>query len=124
MSNYHIPVMLEETIEYLKVKPGSWYVDCNLGGGGHTEEILKNGGKVIGIDIDPDAIKEVTRKQETSIRNNNLILVQDNFLNIKQITEKFSIKPSGILFDLGVSTHQLEEEKRGFSFKPMIFNYG
>ncbi|MFI5391914.1 MAG: 16S rRNA (cytosine(1402)-N(4))-methyltransferase, partial [Bacteriovoracales bacterium] len=52
MSDYHIPVMLKETLENLNIKPGDWYVDCNLGGGGHTTGILKAGGNVLGIDLD------------------------------------------------------------------------
>ena len=58
MSDYHIPVMLYEVLENLEIKPGGWYVDCNLGGGGHTGEILEKGGKVIGIDLDKEAIEE------------------------------------------------------------------
>jgi 16S rRNA (cytosine1402-N4)-methyltransferase len=54
MSDYHIPVMLKEVLEFLQIKKDHWYVDCNLGGGGHTKGILEMGGKVIGIDLDPD----------------------------------------------------------------------
>lgn len=126
MSQYHIPVMLEETIKYLRVKPGLWYVDCNLGGGGHTEGILKAGGKVLGIDLDPDSIKEVAKNHNLEVKetdgglwanSDNLILAQSNFSNLKQVVEQAGIKPvSGVLFDLGVSSYQLEEPGRGFSF--------
>lgn len=126
MSQYHIPVMLKEVISYLKVKPGRWYTDCNLGGGGHTEGILKAGGKVLGIDLDPDAIIEVAKNHHLIVEKTdeslqvvspNLILVQSNFANIKQIVDKFSLgQLSGVLFDLGVSSYQLEKTERGFSF--------
>ena len=62
MSNYHIPVMLKEVLDFLQIKKDHWYVDCNLGGGGHTKGILEKGGNVLGIDLDPDAIKQVIRE--------------------------------------------------------------
>lgn len=126
MSQYHIPVMLKETIKYLDIKPGCWYVDCNLGGGGHTDGILKAGGNVLGIDLDPDSIKEVAKNHNLKIKevngqlwaiSENLVLAQSNFSNLKQVAEQANIRPiSGVLFDLGVSSYQLEEPERGFSF--------
>lgn len=126
MSKYHIPVMLKEVLTYLQVQPGQWYVDCNLGGGGHTEGILQAGGKVLGIDLDPEAILEVAKNHQLPVEkiddhlqavSENLILYQSNFANLKQVVEKFiSTKVTGILFDLGVSSHQLEQPERGFSF--------
>lgn len=126
MSNYHIPVMLKETIEYLAVKPAGWYVDCNLGGGGHTDEIIKAGGKVIGIDFDPDAIQEVAKKYNLKLEkadsslkaiSDNLILYQSNFIHLKQIIDELKIGPvKGILFDLGISSYQLDQPQKGFSF--------
>lgn len=126
MSQYHKPVMLNESIEYLEVKNNCWYIDCNLGGGGHTKEILNNGGKVIGIDLDQDAIREVARnykltitKTDQGIRafSENLILVQSNFAEIDKVVEELNIgNIYGIFFDLGVSSFQLETANRGFSF--------
>lgn len=126
MSIYHIPVMPEEVIHYLDIQPGQWFVDCNLGGGGHTAEILKKGGKVIGIDLDPNAISEVAQNHNLKLEkindrlqavSDNLILVQSNFSELKSIVEKFAPGPiNGVLFDLGVSSHQLETPERGFSF--------
>ena len=137
MSDYHIPVMPKESMEFLDVQKDHWYIDCNLGGGGHTEEILKKGGKVIGIDLDPDAINEVAKNHHLTVENvnyhlqafsENLILYQDNFANIDQIIENLqnnenltiyqfnNLTISGVFFDLGVSTYQLEESSRGFSF--------
>ncbi len=125
MSNYHIPVMLSEVLENLDIKPGGWYVDCNLGGGGHTEGILKRGGKVLGIDLDPDAINEVAKNHNLKVEeidghlqviSENLILYQTNFKNIKEAARLIKGPIMGVLFDLGVSSYQLETPKRGFSF--------
>jgi 16S rRNA (cytosine1402-N4)-methyltransferase len=117
MSTYHIPVMLKETLRFLDIKKDNWYVDCNLGGGGHTTGILEAGGNVLGIDLDPDAIKEVSDNLKTYINSGRLKLAQTNFINIKDAVSKNDIPSvSGVLFDLGVSTHQLEEAERGFSF--------
>lgn len=125
MSQYHIPVMLKEALDYLQVKKGAWYVDCNLGGGGHTKAILEAGGKVLGLDLDPEAITEVANQYQLQIKKSdhleaqseNLILYQTNFINLQETVNKFKIGPvKGILFDLGVSSHQLETVQRGFSF--------
>lgn len=126
MNNYHIPVMLKEVISYLNIRPGSWYIDSNLGGGGHTKGILNKGGKVLGIDLDPDAIRETAKNFNLKLQTANgyllassekLILYQSNFSNLEQIANDLKIAPVfGVLFDLGVSTHQLETAERGFSF--------
>ncbi len=124
--NYHIPVMVKEIVKFLNIKPDNWYVDCSLGGGGHTKEILKRGGKVLGIDLDKDSIRKVADdfnlevkdiNGQTQATSNNLILINNNFVYVEQIVKSLSIKPvMGILFDLGVSSHQLETASRGFSF--------
>lgn len=134
MSTYHISVMPVETIKFLNIKPDHWYIDCNLGGGGHTELILKSGGKVIGIDVDADAIHEVAKNHNLTVVNRNyhfeayskdLILYQSNFSKIDEVLNDIkkhskdqfnNLTISGILFDLGVSTFQLEAGSRGFSF--------
>lgn len=125
MSDYHIPVMPKEVTYYLAIKNGSWYIDCTLGGGGHTGEILKIGGKVLGIDLDPDAINEVAKKFGLRVEereeilqaiSNNLILVNNNLKYVRQIVSQFNLRVQGVLFDLGVSSHQLETPQRGFSF--------
>ena len=122
---YHIPVLIKETKELLDVKKDSWYIDCNLGGGGHTAEILEKGGKVLGIDLDSEAIEESANRfgltperinGKLVAKSDNLILIQDNFINIDLIVEEYKIKPAGVLFDLGISSHQLDERERGFSF--------
>lgn len=116
MSNYHTPALLQETINGLNVTPSGKYIDCTLGGGGHTREILRRGGKVLAIDMDPEAIEEAKKWQRDEYAG-KLTLVNDNFSNLLNIARSNNFdKISGILFDLGVSTHQLEAEERGFSF--------
>ncbi|MBI5465525.1 16S rRNA (cytosine(1402)-N(4))-methyltransferase RsmH [Candidatus Gottesmanbacteria bacterium] len=117
--DYHIPVLLKETINGLVIKEGKKYIDATVGGGGHTEEILKRGGKVLGIDCDPEAIEHVKEsiKYKVSSIKYDLTLVRGNFVHLKEISKKVEFeKAAGILFDLGVSSHQLETENRGFSF--------
>lgn len=117
MSEYHIPVMLKEVLENLQIQSDHWYVDCNLGGGGHTTGMLEAGGNVLGIDLDPDAIAEVSKNLKQYIDQGRLKLSQTNFANIDTAVKEHNLNEvSGILFDLGVSTHQLEEAERGFSF--------
>lgn len=126
MNAYHIPVMLKEVLSYLDIKPGHWYIDCNLGGGGHTKGILDKGGNVLGIDLDPEAIYEVAKNYGLKVdekeghlfvESKNLVLIQDNFSHLATLTHLTHLTNfSGILFDLGVSTHQLDTPERGFSF--------
>lgn len=113
MSDFHRSVLLKESIDYLNVRPNELYVDATLGGGGHTKEILNNGGRVIGIDVDLDAIDHI----KDSLRSDHLIVEQDNFRNIDKILSKHGVTEiSGIIFDLGVSSKQLDTAGRGFSF--------
>lgn len=113
----HIPVLLNECIEGLNIKKDGIYVDGTLGGAGHSLKIvqyLSKNGKLIGIDKDTDAIK----KAKTVLSKfTNVIYVQDNHDNLKDILEKLGIAGvDGILLDLGVSSYQLDEKKRGFSY--------
>ena len=117
MSDYHTPVMLEEALGFLNIQTDYWYIDCNIGGGGHTKGILQRGGKVLGIDLDQDAIAEVSKRFKSEIDVKRLILVQSNFSNVDQAVKELGLKNiKGVLFDLGVSSHQLEDGQRGFSF--------
>lgn len=113
----HIPVLLNECIEGLKIKKKGIYVDGTLGGAGHSFRIatkLNNTGTLIGIDRDAEAIQKA---KETLKEFNNIIYVQDNHDNIKEILSKLNIeKVDGILLDLGVSSYQIDEETRGFSY--------
>lgn len=118
MEFVHIPVLLNQTIENLNIKPGGVYVDCTLGGAGHSSEIVKRiqpGGTLIGIDQDQNAINAA--KQKLDAYKENVIYVKDNFRNLKKaiINSGFE-KVDGILMDIGVSSHQLDEEERGFSY--------
>ena len=115
----HTPVLLEETIEALAVQPGGRYIDCTLGGGGHAADILERsapGGQLLGIDADPDAIK--TAKEKLAAYHGSTVLVNQNFVNLKSICAKHNFRPvHGILFDLGLSSLQLNGSGRGFSFR-------
>lgn len=119
-SSYHTSVLLQEVLEYLDVKKGGKYIDCTLGGGGHTDAILKKGGIVLGIDTDPDAIGFARRKfaNELEATDSKLSVVQGNFEELGKIAvENDFDKVDGILFDLGVSGYQLDTPERGFSYK-------
>lgn len=113
----HKPVMLSECIEGLNIKPDGIYVDGTLGGAGHSKEIAKRlskDGLLIGIDRDNDALKAA---KENLKEFQNVKFVKDNHDNIKQILEDLEIeKVDGILLDLGVSSYQLDERNRGFSY--------
>ena len=113
----HEPVMLLECINGLNIKENGTYVDGTLGGAGHSKEILKrlsNKGKLIGIDRDEEAINAA---KENLSQFPNVIYVHDNHDNIKSILENLKIeKVDGILLDLGVSSYQLDERNRGFSY--------
>ena len=113
----HKPVMLMPCIEGLEIKKDGIYIDGTLGGAGHSIEIAKRlspKGKLVGIDRDEEAL---TAAQEKLKDFSNVIYVHDNHDNIKEILEKLEIeKVDGILLDLGVSSYQLDERNRGFSY--------
>ena len=120
--NFHTPVLVDEILKNINLKEGSVVVDATLGGGGHTEAILKKlkpydlqlPTRVIGIDQDQEAISEAKK----NLKNyKNITFVKENFINIDKILKKLKIKKvDGILLDLGVSSHQLDDKSRGFSF--------
>ena len=116
MNFKHIPIMLDEVIEGLNIKENCIYVDGTLGGAGHSLEITKRleNGKLIGIDQDENALMKA--KEVLSSYSDRVILVHDNYENIDSILQELNIpKVDGILLDLGVSSHQLDEGERGFS---------
>ena len=114
----HYSVMLKETVDGLNVKENGIYVDCTLGGAGHSTEILKrlNGtGRLIGIDQDADALKAAKERLKDF---DNVTYVHSNFENIKEILKNEGIdKVDGILADLGVSSYQFDTPERGFSYR-------
>ncbi|MCK8823681.1 16S rRNA (cytosine(1402)-N(4))-methyltransferase RsmH [Fuchsiella alkaliacetigena] len=119
MNFNHIPVLLVETIKALSCKKGGCYVDATLGGAGHALEIAKQigaNGFLIGIDRDSTAI-EAARKKLAEVKP-QVKLINDNFKNILQILTELRVEQvDGYLFDLGVSSHQLDTAERGFSYR-------
>lgn len=118
MNFEHISVLLKETVDGLDIKPDGIYVDGTLGGGGHSEEILKrlDGGLLIGIDQDENALKAATERLKAF--GDKFVPVRDNFSNIIDVLEKLNIQHiDGMMMDLGVSSHQLDEADRGFSYR-------
>ncbi len=113
----HKPVLLKECIEGLQIKPDGIYVDGTIGGAGHSIEIVKrlsNKGLLIGIDRDEEALEAAKERLATY---KNVIYIHDNHDNIKEILQKLEINQvDGILLDLGVSSYQLDERNRGFSY--------
>lgn len=113
----HVSVLLNECIEALNIKEDGIYVDCTLGGAGHSSEIVKRlspKGKLIGIDQDKNALEASKKRLE---EYDNVIYVHNNFYNIKEVLDELNIeRVDGILMDLGVSSHQLDEGERGFSY--------
>jgi 16S rRNA (cytosine1402-N4)-methyltransferase len=124
----HIPVLLNEVLEYLDSKPNENFIDCTVGGEGHALAILekiRSKGKLLGIDLDGEAIGTVWKRIKSRFSEShelqddivNVVLVNDNFKNLEKIkNEKFNYLIHGILLDLGFSSAQIEDGMRGFSF--------
>jgi len=129
MGKFHRPVLLQKSIHYLNIQKGEKYIDATVGGGGHSEAILKKGGEVLGIDCDPEAIKAARRHLSQACPTRQSFgknlggsdvswrLAQGNFEHLGQIAKKYGFdRVTGVLFDLGVSAYQLETPERGFAF--------
>jgi 16S rRNA (cytosine1402-N4)-methyltransferase len=126
-NGYHIPVLCKEAVDALVTTAGGVYVDGTLGGGGHAETIAKkisSNGILLGIDMDTDAIAEAQQRFSSTAdlqqfnKSGRLILVHDNVSNIQAILRQHNIqKIHGLLLDLGVSSFQLDEGSKGFSFR-------
>lgn len=119
---YHIPALFEESLDALNIKPSGVYVDCTLGGGGHTRGILARlaeagGGRLLSFDQDMDAISRALADEELSA-NGSLTLVHGNFRFLRNFLRYYGAeKVDGILADLGVSFHHFDDPERGFSFR-------
>ncbi len=115
----HTPVLADEVVEALDVRPGRRYIDCTLGGGGHSLAILSGcqpGGQLLGIDADPEAINLAQHNLYDFFESS--IIINDNFYNLENICRETGFfAASGILFDLGLSSLQLASAERGFSFQ-------
>lgn len=114
MAEYHVPVMLKECIDGLNIKPDGIYVDVTFGGGGHSKEILRHlsqAGRLFGFDQDVDA-----KANAEAIEDRSFTFVQANFRYLKRYLKLHGVKQvDGILADLGISSHQIDEASRGFS---------
>jgi 16S rRNA (cytosine1402-N4)-methyltransferase len=132
MVTVHEPVLLNEILEGIKVKKDHWYVDATLGDGGHSLAILRQGGNVIGIDVDPDSLEIAAKRfKKDGFEHNRFKLIQGNFRDLKNLlyeltspinsgqtepkTEKINI--TTVIFDLGVSSREFDDPLRGFSFQ-------
>ena len=117
-STYHVPVLVEEVIRAMGIERGKEYIDATLGGGGYTKEILKCGGRVLAIDQDPDAIDNAKKTLEKEFEHEQVQCIQGNFREIRDIAKRKGFNNiKGIVFDLGVSSHQLDTPERGFSYR-------
>ena len=118
MDFHHVSVLLSETLDGLAIKPDGTYVDCTLGGGGHSHAIgerLSSKGMIVGLDQDVAALEAAS--QRLSDLSCQVKVIQTNFSNLKQALQESGIyKVDGFVFDLGVSSHQLDTADRGFSY--------
>lgn len=119
-TSYHVPVLLEESLAQLDLRSGAVIVDGTLGGGGHAEAILERtapDGLLIGLDVDPDALREAGRRLAPF--GERVRLVQASFRRLEDVARELGpIAIDGVLLDLGVSSHQLDRAERGFRFSP------
>lgn len=122
MNDYHVSVLLKEAIELLQVKKNGKYIDATLGGGGHSFKILGLGGLVLGLDFDTEAINQVKESWENisfklNLNKENLIFAQGNFKDIARVAHLNGFeKVDGIIYDVGVSSRQIDSGERGFSY--------
>jgi 16S rRNA (cytosine1402-N4)-methyltransferase len=118
LSELHTPVLVEQVVRWLRIRPGGTYIDATVGPGGHALEIAQrlSTGRLIGIDRDPRAL-DIARERLRAYER-QVILVHANFSRIDEIARALKLPPAdGVLADLGVSSHQLDSPERGFSFR-------
>lgn len=115
----HTPVLLKEAVDLLDVEDGRWYVDATFGRGGHTREILDLGGSVIALDHDKEAITYGMRHFVQAIEAKRIFFERENFEHIDDVVRKYEKvgKINGILADFGISSPQVDDKNRGFSFQ-------
>ncbi len=118
MREYHVPVMLTECMDALRVGEGKLYFDGTLGGGGHSSEILRRGGRLIATDRDMEAIDYARmRLSQVTEWSGRYTLVKDNFKNVTEVLKANAVDGlDGAILDLGISSHQVDENMRGFSY--------
>lgn len=123
MQTQHVPVLAEEVLRFLQPRPGGYYIDGTLGGGGHTAAILEHSapdGRVLGIDTDEQALARVRKRLAQYVSNGRLVLVHGNFADMARIVEETGFASAhriqGVLLDLGFSSDQMDDPSRGFSF--------
>ena len=115
-SSYHAPVMVEEVVGLFK--GAKTILDCTLGGGGHTEALLESGGTVVAIDRDETAINEARKRLASYETSGRFRALRGNFGEVDRIEEIEGLSFEGVLADLGVSSHQIDADDRGFAFRP------
>ncbi len=114
----HQPVLLKESIDFLGVKKGGWYLDATVGAGGHSAEIVKRGGRLIGLDLDNQMLEFAKTHLSKVCPNGSWQLEEGNFAHLEVIVAKLGLGLlDGVLFDLGLSAYHYSQAKRGFSFK-------
>ncbi|MCI0493818.1 16S rRNA (cytosine(1402)-N(4))-methyltransferase RsmH [candidate division KSB1 bacterium] len=117
-AEFHKPVLVDQVIAHLAIKSSGIYVDCTLGGGGHSQEILKRlsgSGRLIGIDCDDRAIEFASERLQNE--KDRILILKGNFAQLKTLLASVNIKTvDGILLDLGVSSFQIDTSERGFSY--------
>ncbi|HHW15132.1 MAG TPA: 16S rRNA (cytosine(1402)-N(4))-methyltransferase RsmH [Firmicutes bacterium] len=117
----HRSVLLAEAVKWLNCRPGGVYVDCTLGGGGHAAAILEASapdGRLLGLDQDEVALERAAERLAEEVRQGRAVLVRENFAALRRVVERLGLGPvDGVLFDLGVSSFQLDQAERGFSYQ-------
>ncbi len=113
--SYHIPVLSREVVDFLAPAPGQWIVDCTLGGGGHTAALLERGATVVSLDQDPEAIQTSSQRLGGFLGRFRPVLA--NFRDVGRVLDELGVPPlQGALIDAGVSSRQLDDPQKGFSF--------
>lgn len=116
--SYHVPVLYNECLDFLNVRNDGVYFDGTLGGAGHSEGILMRGGRLIATDLDKDAINNAKIRLNKPDYDGKFTLVRDNYKNFSNVLKELGVdKIDGAILDLGISSHQIDEPQRGFSYR-------